>query len=136
VHLNGDSVRACTVLAVQAEGATITTIEGLARNDELHPLQEGFWEQHGLQCGFCTPGMIMAAADLLRHNPYPTDEAIRFAHHEENVVLLVVCHDDGDGCDGRGRGRAKPSPQKTIHHNQIVVPLERLGGLRPPSSFR
>jgi hypothetical protein len=136
VHLNGDSVRACTVLAVQAEGATITTIEGLARNDELHPLQEGFWEQHGLQCGFCTPGMIMAAADLLRHNPYPTDEAIRFVHHEENVVLLVVCHDDGDGCGGRGRGRAKPSPQKTIHRNQIVVPLERLGGLRPPSSFR
>ncbi len=77
VHLNGDSVKACTVLAVQADGATITTIEGLARNDELHPLQEGFWEQHGLQCGFCTPGMIMAAADLLRHNPHPSDEAIR-----------------------------------------------------------
>ncbi len=77
VHLNGDSVKACTVLAMQADGATITTIEGLTRHDELHPLQEGFWEQHGLQCGFCTPGMIMAAADLLRRNPRPTDEAIR-----------------------------------------------------------
>ena len=77
VHLNGDSVKACTVLAVQADGARITTIEGLARNDELHPLQEGFWEHHGLQCGFCTPGMIMAAAELLRRDPHPTDAAIR-----------------------------------------------------------
>jgi len=77
VHLNGASVKACTVLAVQADGATITTIEGLAQNGQLHPLQEGFWQQHGLQCGFCTPGMIMAAADLLQRNPHPTDEAIR-----------------------------------------------------------
>ncbi len=77
VHLDGQSVKACTVLAVQADGATITTIEGLARNGELHPLQEGFWAKHGLQCGFCTPGMIMAAADLLRHYPNPTDDEIR-----------------------------------------------------------
>ena len=63
VHLNGESVKSCTVLAVQADGAEVTTIEGLAGPDGLHPLQEAFWEKHGLQCGFCTPGMIMAAAD-------------------------------------------------------------------------
>ncbi len=77
VHLDGQSVKACTVLAVQADGAAITTIEGLARNGELHPLQEGFWAKHGLQCGFCTPGMIMAAADLLQRYPNPTDDEIR-----------------------------------------------------------
>jgi carbon-monoxide dehydrogenase small subunit len=65
------------MLAVQCDGAEITTIEGLAQNGQLHPLQEGFWEKHGLQCGFCTPGMIMAAADLLKRNPNPTEEEIR-----------------------------------------------------------
>jgi aerobic carbon-monoxide dehydrogenase small subunit len=77
VHLDGESVKSCTVLAVQADGAEVTTIEGLAPAGGLHPLQEGFWEKHGLQCGFCTPGMIMAAADLLRRNPNPSDEEIR-----------------------------------------------------------
>ena len=77
VHLDGESVKSCTVLAVQTGDAEVTTIEGLAPADGLHPLQEGFWEKHGLQCGFCTPGMIMAAADLLRRNPNPTDEEIR-----------------------------------------------------------
>jgi carbon-monoxide dehydrogenase small subunit len=77
VHLNGESVKACTILAVQADGAEVTTIEGLAHDGALHPLQEGFWEKHGLQCGFCTPGMIMAAADLLKHNPNPSDDEIR-----------------------------------------------------------
>ncbi len=77
VHMNGASVKSCTVLAVQADGAEITTIEGLAQNGQLHPLQEGFWEKHGLQCGFCTPGMIMAAADLLKQNPNPSEEEIR-----------------------------------------------------------
>ncbi len=76
-HLNGESVKSCTVLAVQADGGEVTTIEGLATNGELHPLQEGFWAQHGLQCGFCTPGMIMAAADLLQENPDPSEEEIR-----------------------------------------------------------
>src|SRR5690348_18365511 len=65
VLLNGESVKSCTVLAVQAKGSEVTTIEGLANNGELHPLQEGFWEKHGLQCGYCTPGMIMSAYDLL-----------------------------------------------------------------------
>ena len=68
---------ACTVLAVQADGAEVTTIEGLAGNGRLHPLQEAFWDNHGLQCGYCTPGMIMAAADLLARNPNPTEEEVR-----------------------------------------------------------
>ena len=68
VHLDGEAVKSCTVLAVQADGAEVTTIEGLGRDEDLHPLQEAFWADHGLQCGYCTPGMIMAAADLLaRH---------------------------------------------------------------------
>jgi aerobic carbon-monoxide dehydrogenase small subunit len=77
VHLDGDAVKSCTVLAVQADGAEVTTIEGLAPDGGLHPLQTGFWEKHGLQCGFCTPGMIMAAADLLKRNPNPSEEEIR-----------------------------------------------------------
>lgn len=77
VHVDGVSVKSCTMLAVQANGAEITTIEGLAQNGQLHPLQEGFWECHGLQCGYCTPGFIMAAADLLKQNPNPTDDEVR-----------------------------------------------------------
>ena len=69
VHLDGRAVKSCTVLAVQTDGAEVTTIEGLARDGELHPLQEAFWNDHGLQCGYCTPGMIMAAADLLANRP-------------------------------------------------------------------
>src|SRR3712207_7997516 len=69
VLLDGESVKSCTVLAVQADGAEVTTIEGMAKDGELHPLQEAFWANHGLQCGYCTPGMIMAAADLLKRNP-------------------------------------------------------------------
>ena len=79
VHLDGTSVKACTVLAVQADGHEVTTIEGLAENGTLHPLQEGFKEKHGLQCGFCTPGMIMSAADLLQNNPDPSEAEIREA---------------------------------------------------------
>lgn len=77
VLVNGVSVKSCTVLAVQADGAEVTTIEGLAKDGQLHPLQEGFWECHGLQCGYCTPGMIMAAYDLLQQNPSPTDDEVR-----------------------------------------------------------
>jgi carbon-monoxide dehydrogenase small subunit len=77
VHLNGEAVKSCTVLAAQADGAEVTTIEGLSGEDGLHPLQEAFWEHHGLQCGYCTPGMIMAAADLLERNPNPTEEEVR-----------------------------------------------------------
>ena len=77
VAVDGQAVKSCTMFAVQADGASITTIEGLAENGELHPVQEGFWERHGLQCGYCTPGMIMAAAQLLERNPQPTHEQIR-----------------------------------------------------------
>ena len=79
VVVNGRAVKCCTMLAVQADGAEVTTIEGLAANGELHPLQQGFHEQHGLQCGFCTPGMIMAAWQLLERNPDPSDAEIRHA---------------------------------------------------------
>jgi aerobic carbon-monoxide dehydrogenase small subunit len=77
VHLNGEAVKSCTVLTAQADGAEVVTIEGLAGGDGLHPVQAAFMDKHGLQCGFCTPGMIMAAADLLARNPNPSDEEIR-----------------------------------------------------------
>jgi carbon-monoxide dehydrogenase small subunit len=79
VSVDGRAVKSCSMLAVQADGSTVRTIEGLANGSELHPLQTAFWEKHGLQCGFCTPGMIMAASDLLQRTPDPTDEEIRHA---------------------------------------------------------
>jgi carbon-monoxide dehydrogenase small subunit len=79
VLMNGRAVKSCTVFAVQVDGASLETIEGVAQNGELHPLQEGFWENHGLQCGYCTPGMIMSAKHLLASNPNPTEEEIRWA---------------------------------------------------------
>ncbi|MEN3272621.1 MAG: aerobic carbon-monoxide dehydrogenase small subunit [Actinomycetota bacterium] len=78
VHLDGEAVKSCTVLAVQADGTDITTIEGLAPSaDELHPMQQAFYENHGLQCGFCTPGMVMAATSLLKEIPNPTEQQVR-----------------------------------------------------------
>jgi carbon-monoxide dehydrogenase small subunit len=77
VHMNGEAVKSCTVLAVQAEGAEITTIEGMGTEDNLHPMQEAFWNNHGLQCGYCTPGMIMSASALLARNPNPTEDEVR-----------------------------------------------------------
>ena len=77
VHLDGEAVKSCTVLAAQADGAEVKTIEGMADGEKLHPLQEAFWNDHGLQCGYCTPGMIMAAADLLQRNPNPSEQEIR-----------------------------------------------------------
>jgi carbon-monoxide dehydrogenase small subunit len=77
IHVNGESAKSCTMLAVQADGAEIKTIEGMAAGTALHPLQQGFWDQHGLQCGFCTPGMIMQAAWLLGQNPEPSEDEIR-----------------------------------------------------------
>ncbi|HSO29207.1 MAG TPA: (2Fe-2S)-binding protein [Candidatus Sulfomarinibacteraceae bacterium] len=79
VNVDGKSVKSCTMLAVQADGSTVTTIEGMAPAGGLHPLQTAFWENHGLQCGFCTPGMIMSAADLLARTTDPTDDEIRHA---------------------------------------------------------
>ena len=77
VHMDGRSLKSCTCLAAQADGREVTTIEGLASNGNLHPMQESFWEKHGLQCGYCTPGMIMASVALLQDNPNPTEEEIR-----------------------------------------------------------
>ncbi len=77
VELNGDAVKSCTVLAASADGGEVTTVEGLAQGSELHPLQEGFWEKHGLQCGYCTPGFLIAAKQLLERNPNPTEDEIR-----------------------------------------------------------
>jgi carbon-monoxide dehydrogenase small subunit len=77
VLVDGKAVKSCTMLAVQADGASVTTIEGLAKNGELHPVQAAFWEKHGLQCGFCTPGMILTACDLLARNPKPSEADIR-----------------------------------------------------------
>jgi carbon-monoxide dehydrogenase small subunit len=97
VILDGMSVKSCTVLAVQADGSSVMTIEGLAQNGKLHPLQQGFWEKHGLQCGFCTPGMIMAAVDLLQRNPHPSEAEIRHGIEGnicrctgyQNIVLAI-----------------------------------------------
>ena len=77
VHMDGESVKSCTVLAVQADGADILTIEGLATDGQLHPMQEAFRQNHGLQCGYCTPGMVMAAVGLLAENPHPTEAEVR-----------------------------------------------------------
>jgi len=79
VHVDGKAVKSCTMLAAQADGSTITTVEGLSSNGELHPIQEGFKEEHGLQCGFCTPGMMMTATDLLKNNADPSEHEIREA---------------------------------------------------------
>jgi aerobic carbon-monoxide dehydrogenase small subunit len=78
VHLNGQPVKSCTVFAVQADGSEVATIESLAQNGNLHPIQEGFMEEHGLQCGYCTPGMMMTSVALLKANPNPTEEEIRW----------------------------------------------------------
>jgi carbon-monoxide dehydrogenase small subunit len=75
--MDGNAVKSCTVLAVQADGSEITTIEGMAQNGEMHPIQESFRENHGLQCGFCTPGMVMTAVDILKNNPNPSEKEIR-----------------------------------------------------------
>ena len=101
VHLNGDAVKSCTVLAVQADDAEVTTIEGMGSEGDLHPMQEAFWANHGLQCGYCTPGMIMAGADLIAKNPSPTEEEVREAlagnlcrctgyHHIVKAVLSAA----------------------------------------------
>jgi aerobic carbon-monoxide dehydrogenase small subunit len=91
VLLDGKAVKACSVLAVQADASEVKTVEGLAQDGRLHPLQEGFWEEHGLQCGFCTPGMLMAAYGLLQSNPHPDEHAIR-AGLEGNLCRCTGYH--------------------------------------------
>jgi carbon-monoxide dehydrogenase small subunit len=91
VHVDGRAVKSCTMLAAQAEGRSVTTIEGIGTTASLHPLQQAFWEKHGLQCGFCTPGMIMAAADLLARDTDPSDDEIRHAI-EGNICRCTGYH--------------------------------------------
>ena len=91
VHVDGKAVKSCTMLAAQADGSSVTTIEGMGQPAQLHPLQQAFWDKHGLQCGFCTPGMIMAAADLLRGNQDPTEAEIRHAI-EGNICRCTGYH--------------------------------------------
>ena len=79
VHLDGKAIKSCSLFAVQADGREITTVEGLEQDGTLHPIQEGFWQEHGLQCGFCTPGMMMTATAFLRDHPHPTEDEIRVA---------------------------------------------------------
>jgi aerobic carbon-monoxide dehydrogenase small subunit len=114
IHVDGKAVKSCTMLAVQADGATVTTIEGMADGDALHPLQNAFWEKHGLQCGFCTPGMIMTAADLLANNADPSDDEIRHALEGnicrctgyQNIVAAVKA---AAGAMAEPRGAAAPA---------------------------
>ncbi len=113
VLMNGKAVKSCTILTVQATGSDITTIEGLSGAENLHPLQEGFWEMHGLQCGYCTPGMILSAIDLLQENPNPSEAEIR-----ENL--------EGNLCRCTG------------YHNivrAIQYAAARLQGITPPASL-
>jgi aerobic carbon-monoxide dehydrogenase small subunit len=102
VHLDGLPVKSCTLLAVQADGRVVTTIEGLAAGEGLHPVQIGFWEEHGLQCGYCTPGMIMSCAALLERSPRPTDEEIRHAL-EGNVCRCTGYQQIVDAVQHAGR---------------------------------
>ena len=91
VHVDGKAVKSCTMLAVEADGAEVTTIEGMADGDDLHPIQEAFREYHGLQCGFCTPGMIMSAAALLKDNPSPSEQEVR-DYLEGNICRCTGYH--------------------------------------------
>jgi len=91
IHIDGKAVKSCTTLAVQAEGASVTTIEGVAKDGKLHPMQEAFRDNHGLQCGFCTPGMVMSALDLVKSNPKPSEAEIRH-HLEGNICRCTGYH--------------------------------------------
>ncbi len=112
IQIDGQAVKSCTMLAVQADGATVTTIEGLAQNGDLHAVQEGFWERHGLQCGFCTPGMIMSAAALLEENPNPSEDEIRHGI-EGNLCRCTGYHNIVRAIEYAGakkRGEEPPAP--------------------------
>jgi aerobic carbon-monoxide dehydrogenase small subunit len=117
VHLDGLAIKSCTIFAVQADGSQVTTIEGLQQDGQMHALQTAFWEQHGLQCGYCTPGMIMAAASLLKNNPHPGEEEIRHGlegnicrctgYH--NIVKAVRAAAGEDVSEAASRGELMPA---------------------------
>jgi aerobic carbon-monoxide dehydrogenase small subunit len=124
VHVNGEAVKSCTVLAAQVDGAEVTTIEGLGTGDDLHPLQEAFWQEHGLQCGYCTPGMIMAAADLLQRNPDPDEQQVRHAlegnlcrctgYHNIVKAVLAAAHASTEGRDASPPEPARPEAAEDV----------------------
>ena len=126
VHLDGEAVKSCTVLAVQADGAEVTTIEGVSRGGELHPVQKAFHEMHGLQCGFCTPGMIMASIDLLEENPDPSEDEVREGI-EGNLcrctgyqnIVRAVQHAAGE-MRGSGDGHVAPAVVDTAAAPHVV----------------
>src|SRR3954447_4161147 len=143
VHLNGEAVKSCTLLAVQADGAEVKTIEGMGQEGALHPLQEAFWEHHGLQCGYCTPGMIMSAADLLQRNSSPSEHEVREAlagnlcrctgYH--NIVKAVMAAAQSSG----GESAAPPPPSEEGRAAGEAVARQGLGAgaparTRPPRS--
>ena len=128
VHLDGEAVKSCTVLAVQADGAEVRTIEGMADGDKLHPLQEAFWNDHGLQCGYCTPGMIMAATDLLARNPNPSEEEVRKGLEGnlcrctgyQNIVRAVQHAAAGMAGRAAGNGHVQPAVVDTAAAPHVV----------------
>jgi carbon-monoxide dehydrogenase small subunit len=113
VHLDGRPVKSCTVLAVQADGASVTTIEGMGSEGDLHPLQQAFWDDHGLQCGYCTPGMIMAAAGLLAENPSPSEAEVRHAL-EGNLCRCTGYHNIVKAVMSAGRATAAAGAQPEV----------------------
>ena len=123
--LDGKSVKACTVLAVQADRAEVTTIEGVARDGTMHPVQEAFHQEHGLQCGFCTPGMVMAAIDLLRQTPHPTDEQIRTGL-EGNLCRCTGYHNIVKAVKSAAEKMSEAVPEQPARgpiHTPIGVPI-------------
>jgi len=121
ILMNGQAVKSCTVLAVQADGAEILTVEGLAEDGKLHPIQEGFWEEHGLQCGFCTPGMMLTAVQVLARNPAPSDDEIRHGL-------------DGNLCRCTGYqhivNSVKYAARKLAEQRQPAIPVRRASGAK------
>ena len=125
VLLDGKSVKSCTVLAVQADGAEVTTIEGVASDGALHPMQEAFHQEHGLQCGFCTPGMVMAAIDLLQRTPNPTDEQIRTGL-EGNLCRCTGYQNIVKAVKAAAEKMATEVPERPVRapiHTPIGVPI-------------
>ncbi|MGI8627458.1 MAG: (2Fe-2S)-binding protein [Geodermatophilaceae bacterium] len=133
VHLNGESVKSCSVLAVQADGCEVTTIEGLSQNGELHPMQQAFHDQHGLQCGFCTPGMIMAALDLLKDNPNPSEHEIREGI-EGNLcrctgyqnIVSAIQQAAGQSSGGQTGQRADAGPDHPANGDSVETTVEAI----------
>ncbi len=121
ILMNGQAVKSCTALAVQADGAEILTVEGLADDGKLHPIQEGFWEEHGLQCGFCTPGMMLTAVQVLARNPAPSDDEIRHGL-------------DGNLCRCTGYqhivNSVKYAARKLAEQRQPAIPVRRAAGAK------